>query len=286
MLEFENYINYLGPVRNCNLCDEKNNTEWGRRGIFKLVQCSGCGLVYINPRLNQTGLDKLYSNYFQGRAGNSKLTKMRNEMYHLEVDFLLKYLTDHRTILDIGCGGGGFLQCFPDNYNKIGTEYDATAAKETVKSGLKCYVGDFLDLKIIEKPIDVIIFRGTIEHVIDPKSTLEKASNILSKKGLLYITSTPNLNSVCAEIYRGNWNQFGPDHIYYFSEPILSQILKRNGLKLIADHHFYEETPYANYLSDHKQLNSDLQRLRNGGEITNISPPYWGNMLTLVYKKI
>ena len=85
MVEFENYIDYLGPEHNCNLCNEKNNTEWGRRGIFKLVQCSGCDLVYINPRLNQTGLEKLYSNYFQKRADNFKLTRMRNEMYHMEV---------------------------------------------------------------------------------------------------------------------------------------------------------------------------------------------------------
>ena len=102
---------------------------------------------------------------------------------------------------------------------------------------------------------------------------------------MLYITSTPNPNSVCAEIYRGNWNQVGPDHLYYFNQPILSQILKQNRLQLIAEHHFYEGTPYANLLSDYKLVKSDLQKLRNGEEITNISPPYWGNMLTLVYKK-
>ena len=102
---------------------------------------------------------------------------------------------------------------------------------------------------------------------------------------MLYITSTPNLNSVCAEIYRGNWNQVGPDHLYYFNQPILSKILKQNELQLIAGHHFYEETPYANHLSNYKQVKSDLQKLRIGEEISNISPPYWGNILTLVYKK-
>ena len=73
----------------------------------------------------------------------------------------------------------GFLRYFPSENNKIGTEYDTIAAKEMEKTGLKCYVGDFLDLKIVEKPVNVIIFRGTIEHVADPKSTLEKASLIL-----------------------------------------------------------------------------------------------------------
>ena len=79
MLEFEEYIEYLGPEHNCNLCNEVKNVEWGRRGILKLVQCSGCGLVYINPRLNKTGLDKLYSNYFKKRADNHKLSIMRKK---------------------------------------------------------------------------------------------------------------------------------------------------------------------------------------------------------------
>jgi len=180
---------------------------------------------------------------------------------------------------------GGFLRAFPESFSKIGTEYDAIAAKEVETSGIQCYMGDFLNLNITETPIDIIMFRGVIEHVVDPKETLYKASTLLSDDGLLYITSTPNLDSVCAEVYRGYWNMVGPDHLFYFNENILSGVLKQAGLSLIDEHHFYEETPYQGHTDDYGNLKADLNKLRKGETINNISPPFWGNMLSLVYKK-
>jgi hypothetical protein len=48
--------------------------------------------------------------------------------------------------------------------------------------------------------------------------------------------------------------------------------------------HFYEETPYQNHEYDYGDIKTDLNKLRNGKTINNISPPFWGNMLSLVYK--
>ena len=285
MLEFEEYKDYLGREESCNLCGGRERTEWGRRGIFKLDECLQCGLVYINPRLTEKGLNKLYSEYFQRRADNTELTLKRNVMYQLEADFILGHLQNHKTILDVGCGGGGFLESFPKHFTKLATDYDTVAAQEAEAKGIKCYVGDLLNLEIKETPIDLIMFRGVIEHVVDPKRTLEKVCELLPPKGLLYITPTPDLNSICAEVYRGKWNMVVPDHLYYFSEPMLSHVLKALGLQLIAQHHFYEETPYADPVSDYRQLRDDLQKMRSGIEIENNSPAYWGNMMTLVYQK-
>ena len=76
-----------------------------------------------------------------------------------------------------------------------------------------------------------------------------------------YITSTPNLYSVCAEVYRGYWNMFVPGHLFYFNETILFGILKQTGLSLIYEHHFYEETPYQNHESEYGYIKTDLNKL-------------------------
>jgi len=285
MLEFEELRDYLISENDCNICNGNDVSEWGSRGVLKLVKCNNCGLVYINPRLNGEGLSKLYSNYFQQRKNNKKLSDMRNIMYSLEVEFLMKNVSEHKKILDVGCAGGLFLNSFPDSFIKIGTEFDSVASNVANNSGIRCYTGDFLDLNISEIPLDIIIFRGVIEHVTNPRKTLEKASQMLSQNGLIYITSTPNLDSVCAEVYRGYWNMVGPDHLYYFNETILSGILNKYGLNLFDEHHFYEETPYKNLKSDFDILKQDLVKIRNGENIHKSSPPFWGNMLSLLYKK-
>ena len=79
--------------------------------------------------------------------------------------------------------------------------------------------------------------------VTNPKKTPEKASQLLSDNGLLNITSTPNLDSICAEVYRGCWNMVGTDYFFYFNKKIQSGVLKQFGLCLIGEHDFYEETP-------------------------------------------
>ena len=58
---------------------------------------------------------------------------------------------------------------------------------------------------------------------------------MFAENGLLLITSTPNLSSVCAEVYRDNWNQVGPDHLYYFNERLLSGVLSQKSVKLIEE---------------------------------------------------
>ena len=102
------------PENNCNICHTKDISEWGSRGVLKLVRCNKCGLVYINPRLNEEGLTKLYSNYFLQRKNDKELSDMRKKMYSLEVEFLIKHVSKHKKILDVGCGGGSFLKSFPD----------------------------------------------------------------------------------------------------------------------------------------------------------------------------
>ena len=71
----------------------------------------------------------------------------------------------------------------------------------------------------IEKEFDLIIFWGTIEHIPEAKETLVKAIKLLRPdvSSFIYITSTPNIEYISAEIFRTNWTQHMPEeHIYHF----------------------------------------------------------------------
>ncbi|MFH1982557.1 MAG: class I SAM-dependent methyltransferase [Pseudomonadota bacterium] len=286
-MEFAEYAPYLGDKTDCHFCGERTRlSHWGDRGIFRLERCEQCGLVFINPRLNATGLGRFYATYFANRSEDREMSRKREEMYRLESAFLLDHVQWHRRMLDIGCGGGHFLAAFPDRFLKIATEIDSVAAAYASRHyGFKCYVGDFQDLEIEEAPLDVIMLRGVIEHFTNPGTVLEKAAALLAPGGFLFISSTPNLDSVCAEVFRGMWNMVGPDHLYYFNERLLTHCLSKSGLTLVDRHHFYEETPYADLADDYLRIEEAIREMRNGGSPTRVSPPFWGNMLTLLYRK-
>ncbi len=285
-MDFTEYKDYLGPRRACNFCGSTILEPWGTRGIFHLERCSQCGLVFINPRLNKEGLNRFYADYFNNRTADREMTLKREMMYQLEASFLLDHLQGDVSLLDVGCGGGHFLNVFPRHCVKIGTEIDPVAADYTKQQyGFKCYVGNFPDFQIREAPFDTLIFRGVIEHFTNPRRVLEMAGAFLKPGGLLYITSTPNLDSICAEIYRGKWNLVGPDHLFYFNETLLSDQLGKTGFRLIASQYLYAETPYANLKADFLQIQKARRGRGRGLAPTRISPPFWGNMLTLLYRK-
>ena len=55
---------------------------------------------------------------------------------------------------------------------------------------------------------------------------------------------------------------------------------------LVGEKYFYENTPYANVYSDIQKVMAALELKKNGKEINFKAPAFWGNMMSLVYKKV
>ena len=53
-----------------------------------------------------------------------------------------------------------------------------------------------------ESSFDIIIFRGVIEHILEPKKALERATAL--KERIIHFCATPNLKSFGADFYREN----------------------------------------------------------------------------------
>jgi ubiquinone/menaquinone biosynthesis C-methylase UbiE len=134
--------------------------------------------------------------------------------------------------------------------------------------------------------MDLIIFRGVLEHVVNPKDYLLKAKRTLKVGGYILITATPNLNSLCADLFRNNFNQHIPaEHIIHFSDEHFKSYLKDNDINLVSERVFYEETPYANIYEDAKKITKAISLKENNQKIDFPSPAWYGNMMTLLFKK-
>ena len=135
---------------------------------------------------------------------------------------------------------------------------------------------------------DMIMMRGTIEHIPDPDSAIKKVSEFLKLGGYYYICATPNGDSFAAELYRDKWTLYHPvQHIYHFSPKTLSSICSRFGLKLVAQDFPYLGTPYENVRENVKEV-AEAIKLREkvpSAELP-ISPPFWENMMSLIFLKI
>lgn len=143
------------------------------------------------------------------------------------------------TILDIGCGVGDWLSHLHGDWKKYGVEPDEYAAGQARKNGITVAGYDYSP-----NCFDVIVFRGTLQHIDNPFETLRKAKELLKFGGLLVFLATPNTNS---PMYRRTGTLpalDAPRNWWIPSDLTLRNILVNMGFRNIQFYYPYSE-PYA-----------------------------------------
>jgi len=277
---------------NCITCGSNEFEPWATAGSYNAVQCANCGLIWMNPFLNDEGLGKYYSDYISRRRLSNQLKmEQRKIQYQTDREFIEHFISEGR-ILDVGCNGGFFLEALNSKFEKHGIEIDpeavAYAQRNHGKFGKNILCGALEEAPYSNESFDMVLMRGTIEHLSDPVSAVKKISQLLKQGGLYYVCATPNGDSFAADLYRDNWTLFHPvQHIWHFSPKTLSLICSKFSLRLIAKDFPYLGTPYENARDNIKALSEaiKLKELNPLAELP-ISPPFYENMMALVFEKI
>lgn len=245
---------------NCNLCGnndydllfENYDRLHKKPGIFNIVKCKNCELVYLNPRPRNTGKyypDDYVPHNLPKEAFPESLTSkfINSKKYYKKnksiIDRFFASIFERiynpipccysGRVLDIGCGSGIGLY----NLKKHGWHvYGLDPSEKTVKFARKelglnnVFIGTLEDKKYSVNFFDVIILNHVIEHLPDPKTTLNEIKRILRSGGLLLIT-TPNFSSLNAKFFRQFWFPLEtPRHLYLFTPTTLNKLLNSVGL--------------------------------------------------------
>ncbi len=206
------------------------NSNFSRHG--QIVKCGKCGLVYTNPRLKseyvyrqyQTAVDPVYLAEKKGR--HLTFTNSLNE---------IEKIGPKGKILDVGCYAGFFLEVAKENgWQACGVEPSRWAseyAKDTLGLDVKTMALEQAGFR--EKQFDVITLWDTLEHLMDPVSTLKETHRVLKDEGLV-CASTMNVNSLFARILGKRWPHLMLMHMYYYSPDTLVKLFARCGFKITS----------------------------------------------------
>lgn len=171
----------------------------------------------------------------------------RDAMYLQERNRILKYFPQGGRVLDVGCGVGGFLNTLDDRWDKYGIEPSDFAQGKAALKGIQI----FRSVNVVDmESMDVVIFRGTLQHINFPMEALVQATRVLKRGGLLVILATPDTDSLVYKIWRNLPALDAPRNWIVFGGKVLVNILSRLGFVEIKLLHPYLETPYARPLSD------------------------------------
>lgn len=281
------YLNprYLEKVVCCPVCGDVGTYVYGVGADVNVMRCV-CGVYYCDYRLNSEGMSIYWGAYqVTEHSAVAEECELRDRMYALDFNYINNFLDAGADVLDVGCADGLFLDVFAAHGHKCsGVEFGHGAALEAAKK-YRVWEGLFSELDIPAK-FDVVIFRGVLQYLHEPRRFFEKAVSVLKPGGLVFITAQPNMESFCHKLFQQNFRlRLTPCDCVGFSPATLRHEFARLNCRLLGETFFYEESPYADPPADISLVHKALQAKSAGRSIEDRAPAFWGNMITQVFQR-
>lgn len=278
---------YLEKVTACPVCGGQQSHIAYAAGEGVMAQKCACGAYYCDHRLNQAGLAAYWQDY-QNREHSAVEEECahRQRMYVVDYEYIAQFLKPGAKVLDVGCADGLFLDMFAAAGHEChGVEFGHEAALRAAQK-YPVQEGYFPDLDIAPG-YDLIIFRGVLQYVHAPRAFFSKAASLLAAGGLVYVTAQPNMESFCHQVFRKKFRfSLSPCDCVGYTAQSLAGEFAALGCTTVGQTFFYEETPYANPACDIQAVSRAVEAKNNGQEPNEPSPPFWGNMMTMVFRKV
>lgn len=181
--------------------------------------------------------------YFDERADDRR----RDEMRRQEFDRLLDRTgLAHGVVLDVGCGLCEFLDLFPaSDWRKYGIEVSEHAIAVCRDKGVS------FELPEGDGWCDLVVLRGSLQHLDRPLETLWACHRWLREGGWLVALATPNAGSPVYRLFQDLPALDPPRNFVVFSEKVLRQCLVNIGFSSVEFAFPYLGTPYARPVRDH-----------------------------------
>ncbi len=231
----------LAQENTCEVCGENALPAFKKEG-YTYVRCPSCGYIWIAPCPDPSAVYQ--EDYFTGATqgfGYSDYDADKAAMHSTFEKYLRsieRILPNRGELLDIGAATGYFLQIAKNRgWSVRGVEYSDFAANAARKKGLDVRTGSLETSSFPRETFDTITMLDVLEHLPHPRESIRTAAQILKSGGVL-VVNTPDTGSLLAKTLGAKWHLYvPPEHLALFNAKNLSELLKKEGFRLIRVKH-------------------------------------------------
>jgi 2-polyprenyl-3-methyl-5-hydroxy-6-metoxy-1,4-benzoquinol methylase len=230
----------MSGINNCYICSATDFSE--RPGSvrdddrLKIYECNNCGLVFLSSfeHINDSYYESssMHDHTTQDIQNWLNITKGDNER---RFDFL-KPLLINNTLLDFGCGPGGFLRLASEiAMVNHGLELEKKLKPHFKKQNLTVFQNlPELFQELPSEGYGIITLFQVLEHLPDPKKTLNELYEVLADDGQIII-EIPNANDALLSLYNStpfsNFTYWS-SHLFLYTSGTLEMLIKQTKLKV------------------------------------------------------
>ncbi|KGG00305.1 MULTISPECIES: class I SAM-dependent methyltransferase [Prochlorococcus] len=194
-----------------------------------LVQCNYCKHVQLNSKPVE-----YYKKVIRSVGVSAEMVNYRKKQFE---DIRKKYFGNSKKIkvLEVGSATGEYSEILLNTFDQVvATEKGAQNIKSNLEKGIDCINTHPDDFDFIEKlnklgKFDLICCFSYLEHLPNPKNTLNLLNNLLNNNGF-YLIELPNSEMI---FRRGLLNEIIPDHLSYFTVNTATSLMMNSGIEVI-----------------------------------------------------
>lgn len=190
---------------------------------FSVYYCRKCETGFTHPI--PKNLSQYYHSHYWISPGITGQIKdvLFKFFQRRRIDWVSGYVKKG-SVLDIGSGEGNFGKNAPASLEVLSVDSVTAQIKNPDVKKV-----DFLKWKT-DRKFDAVVFWESLEHTTNPQAYLKKTSQVLKKRGVIFI-EYPRFNSLEPQTFGRHWFHLDvPRHSSHLTDAGLSILLKRAGL--------------------------------------------------------
>ncbi len=241
--------------------------------IFQIIECRNCRLIRLYPQPPPLELRDYYppDYWFTPEATAADRLEQFYRRFvlrdHLRfVERALDHCGENGLVLDVGCGGGLFLQMLAQrrNVRVAGLDFSLDAANVAWRrSGVAAVCATLSRAPFARESCAAITMFHVVEHLYEPASYLDSARELLQPEGRL-ILQVPNAACWQFLLLGERWNGIDvPRHLIDFRLSDIETLLDHCGFEILRTKHFsLRDNPAGMATSLAPMLDPMARRLR------------------------
>jgi SAM-dependent methyltransferase len=210
------------PTNSCLLIDDRARALDFPTGDIVLAVCSGCGFIFNAAWDAQR---TVYSDQYEETQGFSATFNAFNRA--IAEELVSSYDIRGKTVLEIGCGKGEFLNLICELGGNRGIGYDPSfvPARQRSEQDVR-FVREFFTEETNEVAPDLLCCKMTLEHIGQTHRFLASVRSVANRKDAVIFFQVPDVGRILRE--GAFWDVYY-EHCSYFSATSLKHLFTGTG---------------------------------------------------------